>query len=231
MKMPILLLALFAPPVEETIDVLALHRKAAAEKKPIRVCYYRYTPPMASPFQKDRPSPLIRIPESKGWEFDGKADVKPGDLFRIVLGPRGQAPVLHVSQITGPNTFLDFQNKFLVEGIETAGLVDGVTIQGQWICQNLGYVKGSHTYRTEAGTNTVLHIILAESDEYTLTEKETKDGYRVWIAADGKTKTVGKPAGRKGNKIRMRDRQGKQHSLNVEDFSESDQEFIRTFKQ
>ena len=212
----IVLLTFLVPSDEAPPDIAALYAKAIAEKKPIATWYYKLD--------------LAGNTGGDGW-VKGNPTSRPGDLFRIGLNARRHGPTFRVSQITGPKTFLDLRNKFLVEGLETDGLVDDTSVSDLPVFTKIGYVKGSHTYETAFGTNTVLHIILIENPEFTLTEEEESDGFRVWTAADGRTKTVRKLVGRSGSRFKMMDRKGKQHTVGRKNFSEEDQKFLEEFQQ
>ncbi len=138
------LLAFLTPPAEEPVDIAALYNEAVAKNKAIASWYYFDTASFSVGGQ--------RVAGQRGWHR-GDQKTKPGDIFRITVSPSLMAPVFKVSQITGPKSFLDFDNKLLVEGIETDGLVDGTVIHEPLLSKKVATLRDrTHTRLRPAPT-------------------------------------------------------------------------------
>jgi hypothetical protein len=220
------------PNAIENINVLELYKKAKADGQKLPEWYFSFRP--------DFPLPGGGLLEGfEGWEYKVKAK---GTIFKITCGPptlkHRTVPRFTVSQIVGPNAFIDLKHKFYVEGLSTEGLTDDSEFTDSDLLNRcVGYVKGSKTYPTASGaTNTVLHIILAETDEsFAMSEEEKADieaGFRQWWSPKNGSSVVTARIVKKigPSKVRMEDKDGKEYTVDVSEFSDADQLYIKNWK-
>jgi hypothetical protein len=233
---------------EEEINVLELHANARANETKVDEWYYYFSPAVGLPGGKV-------IGPSKGW-MNGEPQSRPGSLFRITMGPATRkyphVPALRISQIVGPRAFIDLVNKFYVEGLSTDGLVDESDFMDyELLLRQVGYFKGSKTYETAAGdSNTVLHIILADSGEQRSFPRNVEDmkntpaktasdpatmkveaSFRIWTkSGSDRTKSEGRIVRKYSSRIKLEDKQGRQYTVRISELSKEDQEYIKTWK-